>query len=101
MIKEPEKNSSTPNPANVSEIIRKGNEIYETLKEGFERDNSGKYIVIEVDSGKYFIGETRDEAVVTAKKSFPNIIMFVRRIGHIEKASRHLLNNSYNYARLF
>ncbi|MEK7083099.1 MAG: hypothetical protein AAB972_02915, partial [Patescibacteria group bacterium] len=66
-----------------------------------EPTHNGRYVVIEVDSRRYYIGNTRDEAITGAKKIFPNKIMFVKKIGGIEKASRHSSSPSHvNYARL-
>ena len=86
---------------NIQEIIRKGLEIYNDLKEKSDPIYIGKQVVIEVDSGKYFIGDTRDEATIKAKKEFPDKVMFVKKIGQVEKVSRHFLCSRYNYARLF
>ena len=101
--KEEQEEASSSSPTNrIQEIIRRGNEIYEALKEGLEVSNTGKYIVIEVDSGKYFVGDTRDEATSKARTAFPDTIMFIRKIGQVEKASRHFCSSDryYNYARL-
>lgn len=91
----PEK-SNKPS-ANVTEIIKKGQEVYSNLKSSLEPEHNGKYVAIEVDSQKYFIGETRNEAIEEARKEFPNKIVFVKRIGQVEKISRHLsvLNQKY------
>lgn len=97
----PQENSPSTPPTNVQEIINKGREIYDTLKEQLEPANNGKHIVIEVDSGEYFIGDTRDEAFLKAKAKFPDKVMFIRRIGQIEKISRHFSYSQNKYARLF
>src|SRR3989344_1544250 len=91
----PEKLNTSP--ANVTEIINRGQEVYNNLKSSLEPEHNGKYVVIEVDSQKYFIGETRNEATEEARKEFPTKIMFVKRIGQVEKISRHLsiLNQKY------
>jgi len=88
-------------PPNVQEIIRKGAEIYDTLKGQLEPTNNGKYIVIEVDSREHFLGDTRDEAILKAKAKFPDKVMFIRKIGQIEKISRHYSYSQQKYARLF
>lgn len=87
-------------PTNVQDLIKRGGEIYETLKENLESEHSGKYVVIEVDSGKHFLGETRDEAISNARKEFPEKIMFIRRVGQTEKVSRHLSNYRIRHARI-
>lgn len=74
---------------NAQEVIKKGQEIYESKKTEFESANNGKYIAIEVNSGDYSIGNTREEAVSAARIKYPNVILFVRRIGALEKVARH------------
>ncbi len=89
----PEEKPTQPKPpTNIQEIIDKGNKIYDGLKNALEPIQNGKYIVIEVNSGKQFIGNTTDEAIASAKKEFPTQIMFIRRIGQGDKASRYSLN---------
>lgn len=97
-IKQPQPN--IPAQPNVSDIIKKGGEIYEAKKAELEPMHNGKYVVIEVASGRHFIGETRTDAVTNAKKEFPDVVMFVRRIGGVEKVSRHLQYHQ-RYARIF
>lgn len=97
---------STPNlptlPPNIQELSKKAGDIYNSLSEEFKKLNNGKYIAIEVRTGDHFIGETREEAVSQAHKKHPGILIFVRRVGTIEKISLHssqLFNNGY--ARIF
>ncbi|MFA5072163.1 MAG: hypothetical protein WC511_07490 [Candidatus Pacearchaeota archaeon] len=108
MNPEEEKNKSnegqqlpTDTTPDIQEIIKKGNEIYNTLKEELEQNHNGEYVVIEIDSGRNFIGETRDEATLEAKKEFPDKIMFIKRIGQEEKISRHFPCSRHNYERVF
>jgi hypothetical protein len=72
-----------------SNVDEKAKEIYEPHKEKLESSHAGKYIVIEVNSGKYFVETTKDEAMAQARKEFPKILLFVRRIGELEKVSHH------------
>lgn len=93
------KQPNMPKQANIQGLISRASQIYDDHKLELEQTHKSKYVAIEADSGQYFIGETRDEAVAVAKKVFPNALMFTRRIGSIEKASRH---NSYisSHARI-
>lgn len=90
---------STNTPPNIQELSKKAEEIYNALSEELKSQNEGKYIAIEIDSGEYFIGETREEAVLKAKKEHPQKVVFIRRVGNIEKISLHsssiFINNSY------
>lgn len=65
-------------------IATKGNEIYQDIKDDIETDFNGKYIVIEVVSGKYYIGNTGMEADTQARSEFPNIVLYGRRIGELD-----------------
>src|SRR5664279_1268814 len=89
-------------PPTAQEVIKKGQEIYETKKSEFESTHNGQYITIEVNSGDYFIGNTREDAVAVARVKYPTPILYVRRIGAIEKVARHAPNYWRNnkYARI-
>lgn len=93
----------TPNfPPNVQDILNRGKEVYEGKKADLEQpNNKGKYVVIEVDSKDSFVGETREKAVAEARTKHPRAILFVRKIGGIEKVSRHFpYSTQSQYARL-
>jgi hypothetical protein len=66
------------------EIARldEGKEIYRRkLKKKLEPKYNGKIVAIEVESGKYFIGDTLGEAGEKAKAAFPDKIFFFMRVG--------------------
>lgn len=92
-----------PNPLpNVRELVDKAKEIYNSLRGSLEPRENGKYIVIEVNSSKYFIGDTKDETMIQARKEFPKVILFIRRIGELEKVSHHFSSLSpKKYASIF
>ncbi len=79
-----------PQDTPIKELVEKAKGIYSSHKEELEASNSGEYVVIEVKSGKYFVAPTKDEAMAEARKEFPGILLFVRRIGELEKVSRHI-----------
>ncbi len=99
----PSKNQMTniSTGTNIQELIKRANEIYEEKKSELEPASNGKYVAIEVDASRYFVGETRDEAVLKAKQEFPGSVVFVRRVGEVEKASRRVSYFHHKYARLF
>lgn len=73
---------------NPEEIAKIGEELYQKeFKKKLEPKENGKYIAVEVESKKYFLGETKEEALDEAQKVFPNKVFFVRRIGELEKVS--------------
>jgi len=79
---------------NIREMSVKANLIYEQLYPEIS-NLSGQYIAIDIDSGKYFLGETREQAMALARRTLPNKIMFVRRVGELEKVACH--NTAYMF----
>jgi len=51
------------------------------LRESFEKLHFGKFVAIEPESRRYFIGDTFLEAAMQAKKEIPNRMPFVIRVG--------------------
>ena len=68
-------------PFDSRELAEKGKAIYEKIKDRLEAEHMGEIVVIEVDSGDYFIGKTGLEAVDKAKEKYPNKIFYGIRIG--------------------
>ncbi len=77
------------NALNVKELVEKAKEIYNSHKEEIEASHEGWYVVVEANSERYFLGPTKDEAMAEARKEFPTILLFVRRIGELERVSHH------------
>lgn len=63
------------------DFAKKGKEIYQKISKDAEKKHYGKFLAIEVESGKYFLGETQEEAVKKAKKRFPTKIFYFIKIG--------------------
>ncbi len=66
----------------IQEIADKGTKIYETIKVDYEPQETGKFLAIEVESGKAYLAETSAEAVSKAKSSHPNKVFYVVKIGY-------------------
>ena len=64
-----------------SEIAQKGEEIYQRISKRIEKKHTGDFIAIEVESGKYFFGQTQVEAIEKAKKHFPSKIFYLMKVG--------------------
>ena len=70
-------------------IIDRAKRIYaERLQTELERDHLNRFVSIEPESGEYFLGDTLDEAVQSAVKSYPTRRSFTIRIGH--RAALHM-----------
>lgn len=64
-----------------AEIAQKGTQLYRTISKRIEKDHVGNFVAIEVESGKYFLGQTQMEAIEKAKKSFPTKIFYLMKVG--------------------
>jgi hypothetical protein len=93
-------NSSTNNLLNPEVIAEKGEKIYqEKLKDVLEKDHRGEFVAIEVESEKYFLGKTPEEALGVAKKDFSDRIFHLIRIGYtgVYKGSWSVGNKNYGW----
>jgi hypothetical protein len=66
----------------TKELVRLGEKRYEEIKEKIERRHKHKFIVIEVDSGDYFIDKDPVTATLKARKKYPTAIFYLARIGY-------------------
>lgn len=67
---------------NLKEIVDKGEKIYEKVKSQYEPQQNGKFLVIEVESGKVYFGEESVDAYTLAKKDFPDKVFYLVKIGY-------------------
>ncbi len=66
----------------TTELTRLGESRYEQLKNEIEPKHKNEFIVIEVDSGDYFISRDSVKASLKAKKKYPESIFYLARIGY-------------------
>lgn len=66
----------------TEELDRLGWTRYEEIKEGLEAKHHGEYVVIEVDSGDYFVGKPAEEAFQQAGEIYPGKAFYLIRIGY-------------------
>ena len=77
-----EKIKARSNPKySTKELVRKGVERYNEIAPVVEPQNVGKFIVIEVDTGDYFIDDDSVKATLKAKKCHPQSVFYLGRIG--------------------
>lgn len=70
-------------------VARRAKAMYATqLQTRLETEHPNQFVAIEPDSADYFIAESFSQAVAAARKSHPDRISFVIRIGH--EAALHL-----------
>jgi hypothetical protein len=64
-------------------VAENARRIYDLhLREELEQEYPGKYACIEPMSGKFFLGDTFDQAVNAAIDAFPYRLTHTLRIGH-------------------
>lgn len=66
----------------TEELDRLGWASYEEIKEELEANHHGEFVVIEVDSGDYFIGRTAEEAFRQAEEIYPDKAFCLIRVGY-------------------
>ena len=70
-------------------VAEKARQIYESpFRDQLERTHEGRYLCIEPRSGRYFLGDTFDQAVDAAADEFPDRVTHTLRIGY--PAALHL-----------
>lgn len=70
-------------------IGEKGRALFGRISPELEKDYRGKFVVIEVDSEEYFVGDTIAEANQKARAKYPGTVFFLGRIGYRAATSFH------------
>lgn len=75
--------------ADTKAIIERAKRIYaEQLQAVLEPQHRNRFVAIEPESGEYFLGDTFDAAVKSARAKHPSRLSHTIRIGH--RAAFHL-----------
>jgi hypothetical protein len=75
--------------ADTKSIIDRAKRLYaEQLRTLLEPQHRDRFVAIEPESGEYFLGDTFDEAVKSARAKHPSRLSHTIRIGH--RATFHL-----------
>ena len=70
-------------------VIARAKRLYtEQLQAVLESRHAGRYVAIEPESGEYFLGDTFDEAVRSARTKYPSRLSHTIRIG--QRAAFHM-----------
>jgi hypothetical protein len=67
--------------ADIQKIADKGARIYDRIKIKYEPHDNGKFLAIDVDSEKEYLGNTSAEALTLARAKHPNKVFYVVKIG--------------------
>ena len=69
--------------AETRSIIDRAKQIYANhLQTDLESQHMDRFVAIEPESGEYFLGDTFDEAVKSARTKYPSRLSHTIRIGH-------------------
>ena len=69
--------------SDVDEFVRRAEETYASrLRAVLEPDDVDDFVVIEPESGNYFLGKTLNEATRAARRTYPNRLTRAMRVGH-------------------
>ena len=67
--------------ADIERIATEGEKIYGTVKADFDPKEKGKFLAIDIDTRKVYLGETSIEALELAKKNHADTVFYVVKIG--------------------
>jgi hypothetical protein len=75
--------------ADTKSVIERAKRIYaEQLQAVLEPQQQNRFVAIEPESGEYFLADTFDEAVKSARAKHPSRLSHTIRIGH--RAAFHI-----------
>jgi len=67
--------------ADIQKIAEEGTKIYARLKVKYEPKENGKFLAIDIDTEKAYLGNTSAEALELARQNHPNKVFCVIKIG--------------------
>lgn len=67
--------------ADIQKIAEEGVEIYDQIKVNYDPKEKGKFLAIDIDSKKAYLGNTSAEALELARQNHPNNVFYVVKIG--------------------
>lgn len=71
-----------PQFSNPNAIAKVGEEIYGTLRTELESAEHGKFVAINIETRKYYLGDNPEESLEKAKQAEPNGIFHLVRVGY-------------------
>ena len=67
----------------ADELVESGQRFYdEHLRDFLEPEHTGRYVAIEPNSGRYFLGDTGTQALLDARQVLPESLFYLARVGH-------------------
>ena len=77
--------SAEPNNSTATReaVIARGQSLYDdVLKADLEREHIGRYVAIDPETGRYFLGDTSAEALGAAYDALPSTRFYLTRVGY-------------------
>ena len=76
-------NTSVSETVVSDELVERGQRIYdEQLKSVLEPAQNGRFVAIEPDSGRYFLGDKGIDALLAGRSAIPDKLFYLVRIGY-------------------
>lgn len=66
----------------TDELDQLGWSRYKEIRDDLEPSHFGEFVMIEVESGDYYLGKTPDEALERAEEEHPDSAFCLIRVGH-------------------
>ncbi len=83
--------------ADLQKIAEEGAKMYEQIKINYDPKEKGKFLAIEIDNKKEYLGNTSAEALELARQSHPDKIFYVVKIGYdVAETLAQCLNGDLN-----
>jgi len=81
--------------ANIQKIAEEGAKIYDQIKINYDPKERDKFLAIDIDSKKTYLGNTSAEALELARQNHPNKVFYVVKIGFdvAETMARTFIHN--------
>lgn len=67
--------------ADIQKIAEGGAKIYDQIKVNYDPKEKGKFLAIDIDSKKVYLGNTSAEALELARQNHPNKVFYIVKIG--------------------
>lgn len=66
---------------NIEDFSRKSQEFYNGIKAKLEAESLNKYVALDYQTSKYWLGDTASDALGKAKAEFPKKIFYLIQVG--------------------
>ena len=77
----------------ADDFVRRGQSIYDQLKDVLEPTQRGRFVAIEPETGRYFLGDNGTAALIEAHNAMPEQLFYLARIGYEAADTLHGYGN--------